>query len=205
MTSDAFIFTILFLTLGPIKMIPTFANLTKEMTLAQKRGLAIRGMLMALAICLYVSLLGRGIVRSYQISLDALGLATGFILLVSALRAIFPPTQPPDRKRDQPSLWQLAISPVASPIVVTPVGIAAILIFVMQAPGVPGMQWSIAKALLILLGLDFLVMFFIDRITRVPGLMMALQVLGTVLVVVQVALSFETFLVALKSLGVIHH
>lgn len=202
MEREGFIFTIFFLTLGPVKIIPAFAKLTQSMPLKFKREVALKGILIATAMCLYVALLGEGILRNYEISLEALEIAGGLILLISALIAIFPILQPPNPSRSQPTALQLAIAPVASPIVVPPVGVAAILIFIMLAPRYPGMNFAIAKALLIMLVLDFLVMFFIDKIIKVPGLLLLLQVFGSVLVFVQVALAIETILDGFRNLGV---
>jgi multiple antibiotic resistance protein len=199
---ETFVFTIFFLTLGPIKIIPAFSKLTREMTLQFKREVAIKGVLIAIAICLYVILLGQGILKKYQISLESLEIAGGIVLLLSALKVIFPGIQPTNPPTPQLSALQLAISPVASPIIVPPVGVAAILIFVMLAPRYPGMEFVIAQALLLMLMLDFLVMFFIDRIIKVPGLMLILQIFGSVLIFVQVALAIEVILDAFKSLGV---
>jgi multiple antibiotic resistance protein len=201
MEREGFIFTIFFLTLGPVKIIPAFAKLTQSMPLKFKREVALKGILIATAICLYVALLGEGILRNYEISLEALEIAGGLVLLISALIAIFPILQPRNPTRSQPTALQLAISPVASPIVVPPVGIAAILIFIMLAPRYPGINFAVTRALLIMLVLDFLVMFFIDKIVKVPGLMLLLQVFGSVLVFVQVALAIETILDAFRSLG----
>jgi multiple antibiotic resistance protein len=204
MERESFILTIFFLTLGPIKIIASFAKLTQAFDLKFKREVAIKGILVAGAICLYVALLGRGMLTNYQISLEALRLAAGLVLLLSALNGIFPRVQPANSPTSQPTALQLAISPVATPMVVPPVGIAAILIFVMLIPEYPGMEFAIAKGLLTMLALDFLVMFFIDKILKLPGLMMVLQVFGSVLVFFQVALAIQTILGTLKSLGVVN-
>lgn len=201
MEREAFVFTIFFLTLGPVKIIPAFSKLSQRMTLKFKREVAIKGILIAIAICLYVTLLGEGILKNYQISLESLEIAGGIVLLISALNTIFPRIQPANLPLSEPTALQLAISPVASPIIVTPVGIAAILIFVMLTPRHPGMGFVIAKALSVMMVLNFWVMYFIDGITKVPGLMLVLQVLGSVLVFVQVALAIETILAAFRSLG----
>jgi multiple antibiotic resistance protein len=201
MEREGFIFTIFFLTLGPVKIIPAFAKLTQSTPLKFKREVAIKGILIAAAMCLYIALLGEGILRNYEISLEGLEIAGGLVLLISALNAIFPGLQPPAPVRSQPTALQLAISPVASPIVVPPVGVAAILIFIMLAPRYPGMTLAIGKALLIMLVLNFLVMFFIDKIIKVPGLLLLLQVFGSVLVFVQVALAVETILDGFRTLG----
>ncbi|ELR98091.1 MarC family protein [Gloeocapsa sp. PCC 73106] len=203
MKIEAFVFTIFFLTLGPIKIIPAFSNLTRGMTLEFKRKVAIRGILIAIAICLYVMLLGEGILRNYRISLEALEIAGGIVLLISALNTIFFKIQPPRSSSSDLTALQLAISPVSSPIIIPPVGIAAILIFIMWAPRYPGMDFVIAKTLLMIMVLNFLVMFFIDIILKVPGLILILQILGSVLVFFQVALAIETILDAFKKLGVL--
>lgn len=202
MEREGFIFTIFFLTLGPVKIIPAFAKLTQSMPLKFRQEVAVKGILIATAMCLYVALLGEGILRNYEISLEGLEIAGGLVLLISALNAIFPGLQPPTPVRSQPTALQLAISPVASPIVVPPVGVAAILIFIMLSPRYPGMTLAIGKALLIMLVLNFLVMFFIDKIIKVPGLLLLLQVFGSVLVFVQVALAVETILDGFRTLGI---
>lgn len=199
---ETFVFTIFFLTLGPIKIISAFSKLTQGMTLKFKREVAIKGILIALAICFYVVLLGEGILKKYQISLESLEIAGGIVLLLSALKVIFLGPQPINSPTSGSSALQLAISPVASPIIVPPVGVAAILIFVMLAPRHPGIELVIAKALLLMLMLDFWVMFFIDQIIKVLGLILVLQVFGSVLIFVQVALAIEVILDAFRSLGV---
>ena len=65
------------------------------------------------------------------------------------------------------------------------------------------MTQAIAICLAIMMVLDLLVMYFIDEVMKTPGLMIVLTVLGSALVFVQVCLSMETILKALKSLGVI--
>ena len=203
METEEFIFTIFFLTLGPIKIIPAFANLTQAMELKFKRKLAIKGIAIATGICLYVFLLGRNLIEKYHISLEGIEIAGGLVLLISALNMIFPTAQSTKALESQSTALKLAITPVATPMIVPPVGVAAILIFVILAPRYPGRDIVIALALAQMLVLDFLVMFFIDAIMKVPGLLLLLNVFGKVLVFTQAALAIQVILVAFKSLGVI--
>jgi multiple antibiotic resistance protein len=53
------------------------------------------------------------------------------------------------------------------------------------------------------MALNFLVMFFNDRILSIPGLLPALHLLGGVLIVIQVALAINIVLVAFRTLGVV--
>ncbi len=73
----------------------------------------------------------------------------------------------------------------------------------MIAPSHPGMESIIALALATMMALNFMVMFFIDQILKVPGLLLGLHVFGSMLMFIQVALAIETVLVACRSLGVI--
>jgi multiple antibiotic resistance protein len=50
--------------------------------------------------------------------------------------------------------------------------------------------------------LDFLVMFFIDKILKIPGLMAILQIMGSILVFIQVALAVQTILLGLVNIGI---
>ena len=168
-----------------------------------KKEVAIRGSLIASAIVLCVALLGKWAVGRYEVSLDAVRLAAGLVLLISALRVIFQNAEPARPESRKPAAIELAISPVAMPIIVPPAGIAAILISIMVAPNYPGMESVIALALLTMMTLNFLVMFFIDEVLKVPGLLLGLHVFGSMLMFIQVALAIETVLAALRSLSFI--
>ena len=202
MERASFIFTIFFMLLGPIKIIPAFARLTRDADRAFKRNVAVKASLIATAAVAFVALAGGGLVGKYSISIEALQLAGGLVLLISALNTMFPGRQPSNAPPARPTALQMAISPLATPVIVPPAGIAAILIMVMVAPNHPGMDAVIAKSLLTVMVLDFLVMWFDGLLARAGGLLMALQVLGSVLVFIQVALGIETMLGAFRLLGV---
>jgi multiple antibiotic resistance protein len=203
MEQISFVFTIFFMLLGPIKLIPSFAAITKGADLQFKRSVAIRSALIASVLCAFVALVGGALLGKYRISIDAVRISGGLVLLLAALQVIFPRAQSPNPIAGTPTAIQLAASPVATPSIVPPAGVAAILIFMMLAPQYPGMTQAVAICLTIMMTLDFLVMYFIDQVMKTPGLAVALTVLGAVLVFVQVGLSIETILTALKSLGVI--
>jgi hypothetical protein len=51
--------------------------------------------------------------------------------------------------------------------------------------------------------LNFIVMVFNDQILRLPGLLPGLQILGAVLVVVQIALAIQVMIYAFTNFGLI--
>ena len=203
MDQFSFVLTIFFMLLGPIKLVPSFGGLTRNVDLQFKRAVAIRGALVASALCAIVALAGGTLLGKYRISLDAVRIAGGLVLLISALQVIFRKTESSSPSSDKPAAMQLAVSPVAVPMIVPYAGVAAILICMAHAPQYPGVTQSVAVALAAMMVLDFLVMYFIDQVVKTPGLAIILSVLGSVLVFVQAALAINMMLVALRSLGVI--
>jgi multiple antibiotic resistance protein len=199
----SYIFTILFMLLGPIKLIPLFARLTQGADFRFKRSVAVWGAVIASAVCAIVAIAGGTLLGKYHISLEALRLTGGLVLLISALQAIFKKAEASSTGPATPTAVQLAASPVAIPGIVPPAGIAAILIGMMLAPEYPGLTQDVAICLAIMMALDFLVMYFIDPVMKTPGLTLFLTVLGSVLVFVQAGLAIQIILTALKSLGVI--
>ena len=189
--------------LGPVKLIPSFGGLTRDADRQFKRDLAIRGVVVASALCAFVALAGGTLLGRYRISIDAVRISGGLVLLISALQIIFQKAHSPSPISDKSAAIQLAVSPVAVPMIVPQAGVAAILICMAHAPQSQGIAQSVAIGLATMMVLDFLVMYFIDQVMKTPGLTIILMVLGSVLVFVQAALAINMMLVALKSMGVI--
>lgn len=199
----SFILTIFIMLVGPIKIIPAFAGLTQGADDRFKKGLAWRAALISTAVVAFVALAGGTLLAKYHISINALRIAGGLVLLLAALRTIFPQGETAPRGAGNPTALQLAVSPLATPIIVPPAGIAAILIFSMLGPEVPGIRLAVGIALAIVMVLDYLAMRFTDRIARMMGVMLTLQVLGAVLIFMQVGIAVESVLIALRHLGII--
>ncbi|MGD0624736.1 MAG: hypothetical protein ABSB32_08455 [Thermodesulfobacteriota bacterium] len=61
MDQFSYILTIFFMLLGPVKLIPSFAGLTRGADGRFKRDVAIRGAVIASALCAFVALAGGGL------------------------------------------------------------------------------------------------------------------------------------------------
>ena len=201
MEEIGFIITVSFMLVGPIKIIPLFAGVTQGADVQFKRTVAIHSVVIAAALCAVLVLAGGYVLGRYRISIDALRISGGLVLVIAALRVIFQKPQPSASKSGTPSALQLAASPVAVPGIVPPAGVAAILIFMMLSPQYPGMLQAVTISLTTMMVLNFLVMYFIDRVMKTPGLGIVLTVLGSVLGLVQLGIAIELILSALKNLG----
>jgi len=202
MDQFTFIFVVLFTLLGPFKLIPAFAGLTRGADSRFKRDVAIWGVVIASVLCVFVALAGGTILGNFRISLGGLRISAGLVLLVAALQIVFQKAQSSSLSSGTPTPLQLAATPIAVPGIVPPAGVAVILVCTMLAPQFPGTMQAVAICLAIMMMLDFLVMYFIDRIMKTPGLGLVLTVLGSVLIFVQVCLAMQTILNGLKGLGV---
>lgn len=199
----SFVFTILFMLLGPVKLIPAFATATSGADESFKRVTAVRAFLVASAIVAFLGLAGGMLLSKYHISLVGVRIAGGLVLLLAALHTIFPKGHAAATSAGNATPLQLAVSPLATPIIVPPAGVAAVLIFMMLAPQYPGMETAVAVALAVIMLLNLAVMYFNSTILKLPGLIMVLQILGAVLVFMQVALAIETMLIAFRDLELI--
>jgi multiple antibiotic resistance protein len=86
--STSFIFVIFFLTLGTLKTIPVFHRLTMEATSKFRQKKALQAALFATGVCLFIGFVCRNVLEKWVVSLDALRLAGGLILLLSALKVV---------------------------------------------------------------------------------------------------------------------
>jgi len=193
-------FTFLFLMLGPIKILGPFVKLTHNCDKAFARRLAFRGFLCSCAALLFAALIGEKSMRRYHVSVAVLAIAAGIILFLVALQTImaeFDSREPAELQEHQPSM-RLAVSPLAFPTIVTPYGIAAVIVFMTLTPDFVTRS-EIFVVLLGLMLLNLLAMLFAQPVLKYAG--MPMQLLGTVLGVIQVALGLQIIVAGIRGLN----
>ncbi len=203
------VFTIFFLTLGPIKTIPAFFILAGEATPQFRSKTALQTTFIATGICLFIALIGHNVIGKWNVSLDALKLTGGLILLLSALKIITMQSQATGGKKATAETplkesTRLALSPLTIPVVITSYGVVAILFYMVIAKGDFVFQAQVIGILLLMMFLNYLGMIFSDEIMNVVGLPI-LRLIGWVFAVMQSTLAIDIMLRAFKSLGIIHN
>ncbi|HEY1382602.1 MAG TPA: MarC family protein [Dongiaceae bacterium] len=196
------IFTMLFLMLGPIKILVPFVTMTRGADAAFRRSLATRAVLFSAAALAVAGLLGRGMLENFNISLPVLALTGGLVLFLVALQTVLQQATGPARPKpdDPPPGLHLAFSPLAFPTVVTPYGIAAVIVFAALAQNNYIDKLVVAGVVLLILALDWLAMLFAEAILKRVGT--TLQVFAVVLGVTQIALGLQVILHSLSMIGV---
>ena len=197
------VFILFFVMLGPIKIIAPFALMTADAEERSCRKLAIQAFTIASATTLIAAGVGRAILEQWHVSLSALLIAGGVILFLVALRQVLQQYAPATDAEVRPSEAAPAGAAIrlAFPTIVTPYGIATVIIILSVSPDARYVV-GVAAALIGVMILDLLAMLYARRILRTVGTI-PLQIVGTVLSVMQVALGVQMILGGLRMLGAV--
>jgi multiple antibiotic resistance protein len=195
------VFVLLFIMLGPLKILGPFMHLTHDLDEAKTKSIAVRAFGLAVIAVLVGGFAGRILVETWQISIAALTLAGGIIFLLVGLRLVLEQYQPVHAEpAPLPEEPMAAARRIAFPTVVTPHGIAALIAVLVNSPDAA----HTAGILAILIGVmvaNLLAMLYARRIMA-GVIRLALQIAGAVLGVMQVALAVQIILRGLFDLGV---
>lgn len=196
------VFILLFVTLGPIKVLGPFTQLTHDADESRIKQIAVRTFAVALIAAVIGGFVGKLLVENWQISLAALTLAGGIIFLLVGLSLVLEQYKPVHEKPAPLSeAPMVAALRVAFPIVVTPYGIAAVIALLANSPDTARTS-AVLVMLVVVMVLNLLAMLYARRIMA-GAFILALQIFGAVLGVLQVALAVQMILRGLKDLGVL--
>jgi multiple antibiotic resistance protein len=196
------VFTLLFITLGPLKIVGPFVQLTRDADETTMRKIAVRAFVIAVIAVVVGGFLGQVLLENWGISASAMLLSGGIIFALVGLSLVleqYQPVHPPPPPL--PAAPMAAAMRITFPTVVTPYGIAALIVVLTNSPDAK----RTASILAILIGvmvLNLLAMLYARRMMGGVAAMV-LQVLGAVLGVLQVALAIDMILRALRELAVL--
>ncbi|BAZ65606.1 MarC-related protein [Fischerella sp. NIES-4106] len=192
------LFIIFFVTLGPLKVIPVFVQLTEKADQKLRRELSFRSSLISTITIVLVAIIGQNLLNIWRIELPALMIAGGILLFLVALEIVMAQYASASKVEiaEEPSLKE-AIAPLAFPTILTPFGIAIALMMMVMARIIGINQGFVLLLLLLVMGLNLVCMLaarpiltFIKPVT--------LRVSGFVLGVMQLALGIELILSAIE-------
>jgi small neutral amino acid transporter SnatA (MarC family) len=187
------IVTVLLVMLGPFKIIAPFATMTYGADQRFVTRLALRAIGFSVAALLLAGLMGQRLLAKYSIPLPVLGLAAGIVLFLVALLPMvqqFSALGLADGESLPPTLAS-ALTPLAFPTIVTPYGIASLIIFDALAPTVEA-ELTLALIVLAIMLMDLVAMLLARHILRFMGV--PLQLVGAILGIIQVAVGLRVIL-----------
>ena len=193
------IFTIFFITLGPLKLIIPFARRTQGLGDSEVRHTALHAAAIATVVAIGGSLLGKAMLIAWHVSIGALVIAAGIIFFIVALRQLLEQYTQEAQPPPVPATAMAATSAGARamrlvfPVVLTPYGLAAI-IAALAARAETQRIGVVLGLVLVIMGLNLLAMLYARRILFGP-VVVVLQMVGAILAVLQSALAVQ-FLIA---------
>jgi len=199
------VLTILFLMLGPFKIIGPFLKVTRSADARLARRIAVLATAFAALALLIAGFLGETILSKYTIPLPVLALSGGIILFLVALRSVLEQFEAPEPHTEVTEVppeaaMRVALSPLAFPAIVTPYGIAALIVFLAVSQSLEG-RLTIGAIVIAIMVLNLIVMLVARRLRT--GLSIVMPIFGAVLGVVQVALGLHVINNALHNLGIL--
>lgn len=194
---------VIFVGMGPIKVLVYYLAATRQATPTLGRRIALRAVATATIVTLGLVLVGSILMRLLHFSPTALILAGGIVLLAYGIQTVLgsarltqgeaPPTES--------ALMRSAVYPMGIPLILNPAGIAAAIIFSAEAVtfGDLGVLFAVVFAVAVL---DVIVLWLARPLgARIPaeGIIVLEQVLGVLLSAVAV----ELIITGLGQLGII--
>lgn len=173
---------LLFFVMDPLGNVPLFLSVLRQVPPERHRAVIVREVLIALAVLVGFLFVGPSLLGLLKVSGTALTVAGGVVLLLIALRMVFPTT---DHGREDESTEPFIV-PLAIPYVAGPSALATVLVLTSREPA----RWPEWLAALTLAWLaTAIILFFSTRLSRLlgsRGLIAVERLMGMLLVVVAV-------------------
>ncbi|NNK16748.1 MAG: MarC family protein [Sulfitobacter sp.] len=194
------VFVTMFVVIDPIGIAPLFLALTRGMTTAHRRRVAIRATLTAAFVLALFAFFGEALLGFVGISMPAFRIAGGILLFLTALDMLFErrskrrEDKTEEEHPDDPSIFPLAI-----PLMAGPGAIASVILLIGERPGGEGMITVLSITALVLIAMTLILMLssYLDRVVGKTGIDVITRILGMLLA----ALSVQFVLDGLAAFG----
>jgi multiple antibiotic resistance protein len=135
-------FVTLFVVIDPPGCAPIYAGLTKGASAAQARSMALRAVGIASIILLIFALFGEELLSALHIELNSFRIAGGLMLFFIAFDMVFEKrTQRREERAEKvaktPEIEDVSVFPMAMPMLAGPGAIAAMMLLMNEANGLP--------------------------------------------------------------------
>ncbi|HVY52560.1 MAG TPA: MarC family protein [Devosia sp.] len=194
-----------FATLGPFDLLLVYAALTERSTRAERQLYALRGTLIATGILLFFAVFGQALLNLFGITLPALRIAGGVLLLLISIDMVFARHSggtgtTPEEENEARQRPDISVFPLATPLIAGPGAISATILLA-TPEGLFSLGWfEVVAAMLAIMLLCYLGMLLAIPIQRLLGLT-GLAVVSRVVGVLLAALSMQFLIDGIKSAG----
>ncbi|TAJ94281.1 MAG: MarC family protein [Gammaproteobacteria bacterium] len=198
-------FTTFFATVGPLDVAAMFAVLTPNASVEARRSMALRGVLISAGILITFALIGDLILHNLGISLAALRVAGGILLLLIGIDMVFAlntggTTTTEAETSEAAGKQDISVFPLATPLIAGPGTMGATILLMANSRDDMGAQVMVVAALLAVLLITLLLLLLSTAVHRVLGVT-ALNVVSRVFGVLLSALAVQFMFDGLAASG----
>ncbi len=191
--------TTFFAVIGPIEAAVIFATLTPNLSRYERSRLAVRAVLIALAILAAATLAGGPLLVQLGVSIAALQTAGGIVLLMIALDMVFARPNSalkltPSEGAEAQQREDLAVFPLATPLLAGPGAMSAAILLAANAHGDVTALAAVAAALAIVMAITLVLLLTAHEVSRLLGITaqrVLIRVFGILLAAIAVQALFN--------------
>ncbi len=179
---------LMFFVMDPLGNVPFFLSALRHVELSRQRRVIARELVIALAVLVFFLFLGQYILDVLHVSATALRISGGVVLLLIALRMIFPT---PDKSLREEIAGEPFIVPLAVPYTAGPSALATELLLVSREPE----RWPVWLGAVLLAWLATAVILYsatsVSRYLGDRGLVAIERLMGMLLITVAVQMLMD--------------
>jgi multiple antibiotic resistance protein len=195
-------FTTFFATIAPLDVAAMFTALTPDASLHLKRSMAIRGTFISGIILVMFALFGEFILNTLGISLAALKVAGGILLLLIGIDMVFArpsggTSTTQAEVEEAISSQDISVFPLATPIIAGPGAMGAAILLMANARGHLLNQAAVMVSLLAVLLITLILLLLatrVQQIIKVTGMNVISRIMGVLLTALAVQFMFDGIL-----------
>ena len=200
-------FTTFFATISPLSVAAMYAALTATSSADERRRMAIRGTLIAGIILLGFALLGEYLLTGLGISLAALRISGGILLLLIGIDKVFArasngASTSKAEQQEAEIKEDISVFPLATPLVAGPGAMGATILLMTDVKGNLSHQAAVIGAMLAILLLTLLALLFASKLQKLLGVT-GMHVVGRVMGVLLAALAVQFILNGIVQSGIL--
>ena len=199
--------TTMFATISPISVSAMFAALTVSVDAHARRAIAVRGTLIAGVILLGFALCGEYLLTGLGISLAALRISGGILLLLIGIDKVFArsdngATTTKAERKEAEDKDDISVFPLATPLIAGPGSMGATILLMADVKGDLPHQLVVIGALIAILLVTLLTLLSASKLQKMLGVT-GMQVVGRVMGVLLAALAVQFILDGLGQSGLL--
>lgn len=194
------IIALLFVTIGPLKAAIVYSKMTATAGPALKKQIAFSTVTVATIVCLVFVFFGQNLLNLFHVSLPALKIAGGLILLLFALDMVLGEHKDVEGG-DLPPSPEIAIYPLAIPLMATPQGLVAITAIVAETQTFV-QKLAVAAIVLAVMALNLVILLSAGKLGLGKSAGRAI-VISKVMGLLLSALAVQLMISAFRDLGLI--